>query len=481
MSQLEQHVPGLSARTVRAHVEPGVWSECERCRHAAVGTLVRLATSPLVCRALCHSSVLSRAPALLGTVETTDGLAAAAAGHATQMLLLRALVQVVQTCREAAVPFALSSGVPVLLQLMRSRRAPAALRDVATQLFCAVSEHSEVGVHCLQRGALSVLWTVACTHEEVPLRRSAVAAVKALLTPGHALYAILEGGEAAPLLSLLCAPTLPNDEAKALVTTARSLVANATRAAEPALRSRAPALAMFNAALGGGPDDACEAHPAEEALSPTEEAAAEATPLTSQQLEATMLLALYTDIEPTPATPASAAVGAQARGRSPSAAHTTSARAALLLTALADSGASDHGSTQSPQRILSRACARTVAHLLRERGRNGRCGCELAPLAVHAALATLDAIGADGATMVGAAGGSRIPGRARWPSAAAEQPTAAVVIAPGPLETSVLVQTVLAALDSTPKVSSPSPFGGGFPRTSPSRISVSGGRSSFAG
>ena len=51
-------------------------------------------------------------------------------------------------------PFALSGGVRTLRRLATARRGGAGVRDAAAALLCAVAQHGELLMHCLQHGVL---------------------------------------------------------------------------------------------------------------------------------------------------------------------------------------------------------------------------------------------------------------------------------------------------------------------------------------
>ena len=414
-TELERWQPGLYARALRDHVEAPLWSDCESCRLCASSRLKQLTLSKIACREASAGSVLVRAPALLALENGAPGVPAVERPTyareptrdfvtvcAAQLELLEALCQVVESSRETAVQLALGGIVPALLRLQRSRRAPLAVREAGGALLCAITRHGEVGVHCLQHGALAALLRMLQQGVTARVRQDASRGAEALLRARHALLPLLEAGEVAALLALLYARLPPNAECAAFVTAVTPLVAASALSSQRVLRSRAPPFllppmgmpmgspppspgrvggaciemgfpgrvggarlsATLSASLSGGLGGSLGGGLGG-GLGSSLSGTMEAPSVTHGQLEAAMLLALYVDRGPVLSHPHLIA-------------SMLWAALAELNTTLGEGGTGWHGTGSGRERTatsdasseralslaLSQACARVLAHLL---------------------------------------------------------------------------------------------------------------------
>ena len=408
-TELERWQPGLYARALRDHVEAPLWSDCESCRLCASSRLKQLTLSHVACREASAGSVLVRAPALLALENGAPAIPAVeqrptyaleptrdfATVCATQLKLLEALCQVVESSRETAVQLALGGIVPALLRLHRSRRAPPAVREAGGALLCAITRHGEVGAHCLQHGALAALLRMLKHGASPRARQDASRGAEALLRARHALLPLLEGGEVAALLALLYARLPPNAECAEFVTTATPLLAANALASQRVLRSRAPPFLLppMGMPMGSPPPSpgrlggacietgspgrlggACieTGSPGRlggaslsDGLGSSLSGTMEAPTVTHGQLEAAMLLALYVDRGPVLSHPhliasmiwAALAEPNTTLGEGGTGWHGTG-------SGRESTAAADASSERSLSLALSQACARVLAHLL---------------------------------------------------------------------------------------------------------------------
>ena len=271
---LERWSPGLCGRAVADHVEPGMWSECDRCHCVAAALLSKLALSPSLGRETSGRPVLPRSAWLL----SSEGKASAPTVHT----ITHALLELVRACPETSVAIALGGGVPALMGLHKRRRLPAPTRDLAATLLAAVASHSEVAPHCLQLGALGCLVRLVATHPTAEVRQAASEASLTLLTPSHALLPLLATGQISPLLALVLAPAHATPEAAAFAEEALPLLRSSVQSGAAGLRAavrRSAAMPTRPSSLPPSPRAAAATHP----------------PIDGLQLERCLLLARFVD------------------------------------------------------------------------------------------------------------------------------------------------------------------------------------------